>query len=517
MSSTKIFLARLLRGSRRRIFASETVLCALALLPGSAFIFANLPPLWRDSDSLEQLAAHPGHVTLLQFPALYPFLSRLPLLLVSGWNGLVGGQPVHMDVHARVALNDGGIYLLIAAQHLALIFALALFVVTAASAWWRRVLLILFALATPILFLSAQVISSEALGVILTILLITIALHLFKNGESDGPALAVFGVCLYLNIMTRHVSAVYAALLPLGYLCALAMRFRSEPRRWWRKTYRAAIVGALAILCAHATTLVLCALFREPYRSIVSRTAIYRLDQIDGLPKDERAAFIRELQDKTSDPLTKEAIPRLLEVKGYWGRSLLELDRLIQTHHPPMSAKKRQILADAYLGEICGLYYRAAPPFLVADIRTAITAALTQATSADVTKAFLDVGVASLEFYRSNDRARPWTDHLASCSLGAEARINAFAERRLPGGLIRIPCGWLLLGSAVAATLLTICKRFSQMRLLAVYALFGTNLLLMIGTFAVAGYSERQLLPECVFAFTSIGIVLGGFGFKCEN
>ena len=517
MDTARVLLARMVRGSWRRLFAKETLLCALALLPGSIFVFASLPPLWRDSDSLAQIAAPPGHVNLLQFPALYPFVSRLPLLLVSGWNTLLQAQPPHLDRNANVALNDGGIYLLIVAQHVALIFALALFVVTAAQSWWRRALLILSALATPLLFLSAQLISSEALGVILTILLFTIALHLFRHDRCDGPTITAFGICLYLNIMTRHVSAVYAVLLPLGCLCAWIGADKEIHRGWWRKTCLAVFAGIAAILFAHATTFLLCAVFKEPYRSIVSRTAIYRLDQIDQLPRPERDAFIQQLQNKTSDPLTKEAIPLLLEVKGYWGRSLYELDRLIKTHYPPMSPKKRKQRADEYLDEICRLYYGAAPAFLLADMKWAIGAALTQATAAQVTHAFLTTGVDSLRFYRETDRPRAQTEHLATCSPEAEARIVSFAAHDSLGIFDRIPCGWLLLASVMAATAFALWGRFPHSSLIAIYALVATDLLLMIGTFIVSAYAERQVLPECIFVFASVAIVLGGAGVKCEH
>ena len=90
----------------------------IALAPGSIFVRAQLPPLWRDYDSLLQINNPPGHNNLLQFPALYPFVSRLPVLFVSGLHWLRHDRPLHIDANASVALNDSGIYLLILAQHL---------------------------------------------------------------------------------------------------------------------------------------------------------------------------------------------------------------------------------------------------------------------------------------------------------------------------------------------------------------------------------------------------------------
>nr|MDQ6912792.1 hypothetical protein [Verrucomicrobiota bacterium] len=317
------------RGVCRRIFAKEILLCALALSPGSIFVLTQLPPLWRDNDSIGQLNSPPGQFILLQFPALYPFLSRLPLLLVSGLTSLVHGTPLYVDAHAHVLLNDGGLYLLILAQHLALLFALAIFVITVAQGRARRLIIVLLALVTPVVFLSAQLISSEALGVILMIFLLAIALNILREEKTDWPTLVLFGICLFLNIMTRHVSAVFAALLPLGFLCAF-LRPGGQPTsaHLWQHFFRAVTIGVLAICFSYATTFFLCVIFREPYRSIVSRTAVYRLDEIDQLPPVDRAAFIRTLQDKADDPLIKDAIPIILEAKGYWSRSLLEIERL---------------------------------------------------------------------------------------------------------------------------------------------------------------------------------------------
>jgi hypothetical protein len=506
----------------RRVFARETLLCALALAPGSVFVLAQLPPLWRDWDSLLQINNPPGHNTLLQFPALYPFVSRLPVLLVSGWQWLLHDGALHINAQAPVALNDAGIYLLIIAQQFSLVLALALFIVTAAQDFWRRALLVVLALFTTAFFLVAQLISSEALGLILMIPLTTAALHLFQNERAeDSAALVTFGLLLYLNIMTRHASAVLAALLPLGYcfalLASLAKRSQHQWRYWFRKIWRATIVGLAAILLANLTTRALCAIFKEPYRSVVSRTAIYRLDEIDRLPANERAALIRELQDKTNDPLTKEAIPRLLEVKGYWGHSLIELDRMIKERYPRMRSKERRKLADKYLAEICALYYQAAPPILVGNITDAISRALLQATPDLISHLFLRIGIDSLHLYRENEDLLAHTKNLSVCSPAAETRIAAFAARHWFTYLNRIPCGLLLFASTLVATALLLWRKFPGAALIAICSICATNLLLMIGIFFVSMYSERQVLPECFFAFAAFGILLGQMGVVPRN
>ena len=91
-------LCSFLRACRRRLFAKETLLCALALSSGSLGVMLNLPVLWRDYDGFGQITAPPGHLTILAFPPLYPFLSRLPVLFVSALSGLAHPHSLEINI-----------------------------------------------------------------------------------------------------------------------------------------------------------------------------------------------------------------------------------------------------------------------------------------------------------------------------------------------------------------------------------------------------------------------------------
>jgi len=179
---------------------------------------ARLPPLWRGTDGLFQIASPPGDVTLLHFPSLYPFLSRLPILLVSAWCNAGHLHSLQLGVKRWVALNDTGLLLLVAGQQLALIFALALLTVSCTRRPILRCLIVVVFLCTPVLFIGAQLISSEALASILLILLIAIAVELSRGQELSRNGIIALGVCLYATVMTRHVNAIGAALVPMAYL-----------------------------------------------------------------------------------------------------------------------------------------------------------------------------------------------------------------------------------------------------------------------------------------------------------
>ena len=362
----------------RRLFARDTMLCALGLLPGSILVIARLPPLWRDYDSLALIASPIGSVTLLGFPALYPFLSRLPILLVSALNNEGHLHSLQLGVKKWVALNDAGLLLLVAGQQLALILALALLTVTCTKRPILQCLIVVMFLCSPVLFIGAQLISTEALATILLILLVTIAVELSRRGELGRNSIIALGVCCYASQMTRHL-VIHAALVPMAFLLSATTHIRNSGKRriYFKNFVATCAVGLVAVVAANLTTRSLCIVFNEPYRSTVARTAISRLKFINQLPAIDRANYLRRLQANASDPITKEAIPAILGNKRYWGGSMREIENLIQRHGEKLTGKKLHARADHYLEEICVLYYRSLPRIALADIGNAIIRSLT--------------------------------------------------------------------------------------------------------------------------------------------
>ena len=102
MSRVWPFLHSFLSACRQRLFARETLLCALALSPLSLVIMLKFPVLWRDYDGLGQITAPPGHLIILAQPPLYPFLSRLPILFVSALSGLAHPHSLEVNLNRPV-------------------------------------------------------------------------------------------------------------------------------------------------------------------------------------------------------------------------------------------------------------------------------------------------------------------------------------------------------------------------------------------------------------------------------
>src|SRR5207237_10216843 len=76
-------------------------------------------------------------------------------------------------------------------------------------------------------------------------------------------------------------------------------------------------------------------------------------------------------------------------------------------------------------------------------------------------------------------------------------------------GLDKIPCGITLTLVLALATTLRLLERFDRNMLSLLYALAITDVLLMIGTFAVAIYLPRYVLPSWVINAAALAILLG--------
>ena len=487
-------------------------MCALALSPGSVLVMMKLPVLWRDYDGLGQITSPPGHLTILAQPHLYPFLSKLPVLFVSALSGLAHPQSLQLSIGRPVLLNDLGLVLLVAAQHLALVFALALLVVTCSRRPLVRCLLVIALLCHPVLFVVAQFVSSEALASILAILLIAIAIHLSRRQDLNRNSLIALGICLYAGIMTRHNAIVYVVLVPSIFLLGAIAHFRNRSERLAhsRKFLIAAGIGLIAIIAANLTTVTLCVILREPYRSVVGRTAIYRFDFIDQMPAQERAAFLRKLQASASDSIAKDAIPAVLAAKGYWGDSMRVIKELILKQDEKLKGRKLDARADHYLNEICWLYYQTAPPAVLADICVAIVQSLTRTTPKEVIQFFYTNADESLDLYRSKPQLHKKTGHLKSCSPEAQLLIQRAKQTWWLQGFDRIPCG-ITFGMILAlAIVLRSLGRFEGNALRLLIALGVVNLLMIVVTLALTPYLPRFVLPSCVINAGALAILLGG-------
>src|SRR5262245_31391101 len=157
-------------GSRNIWKIAATTVPFLVLTIPSLWLLLSVPPLWRSVDAYNQTVRPPGLVTILLHGPLYCSLSRVPL-----WFGYLisGSRPAeslgYFIKHSQ--LTDAGVYSLLVLQHGALwCGAVCLIYAIARTLLLRLFLAMLFA-SQPLFYAFAHCVGSEALSMIVILLL----------------------------------------------------------------------------------------------------------------------------------------------------------------------------------------------------------------------------------------------------------------------------------------------------------------------------------------------------------
>lgn len=300
------------------------VLVAILLTP-SIWMLAAIPPLWRDVDAYLQVTRPPGAETILQYGPLYCFLARIPLYLGYAIDSVKAGHTLpDLGFFIHPVLTDSGIFLLLLVQHAALCFAGFYLITVVTGIFWVRVTLAVAWAANPLLFTFAHCVGGETLSMILTILVGAIGLKIIQHSRTI-PKIEwiLFGLLLCLCILTRHINAALAALLPLTFvvvsICRLiGFRFaRSQSvRRWnrlrWQQALRNAtigfVIGLSCITLANASLRALCYAADIPYHSVVGFAFIGRLKFLAALPIEQRNQLLDQATKNAGSADVKNVI-----------------------------------------------------------------------------------------------------------------------------------------------------------------------------------------------------------------
>jgi len=291
-------------GPAYRVFFSSAVLFAVLLTP-SVWMLSVIPPLWRDIDAYAQVTLPPGAGTILHYDPLYCFAARVPLYLGDAIECLGAHGPVpKLGFFIHPVLTDSGVFLLLLVQHLSLCLAAFQLIVLASQLFWVRLTLALAWALNPAFYAFAHCVGSETLSMIFVLLIGATGLRIVRYPRRvPGTEWFFFGILLWLSILTRHVNAVLAGLLPFAFFLLaayrlLAVRFtRSQLAQRWqqlfakqslRRAVLAVAVGISAILLANASLRLLCYVAQTPYGSTVGVTFLFRLKFLSYLPVDER-------------------------------------------------------------------------------------------------------------------------------------------------------------------------------------------------------------------------------------
>jgi hypothetical protein len=302
-----------------------SIVLLTVLLTPSVWMLTMIPPLWRDVDAYVQVTQPPGPGTILQYGPLYCFVARIPLYVGYAIQSLVAGAPLPGgSFFVRPVLTDADVFVLVLSQHLSLCVASFYFIVTTTRLFWIRVALAVAWAFNPLLYTFAHCIGSETLSMILVLIMCASGLRIIRfPAKVPRKEWVVFGVLLSLCILTRHINAALAALMPaalifLGTYDLIVFPFTQSPSLrdppWLKAKYTlekaavAIVVGIGCIVLANTSQRVLCYATRIPYYSSVGQAFMVRLKFLAALPPEKRNQVLDDATKHAASADVKQMI-----------------------------------------------------------------------------------------------------------------------------------------------------------------------------------------------------------------
>ena len=304
--------------------AEATLLIAILLIP-SIWMLKVVPPLWKDVDAYIQVTQPPGVGTILHYAPLYCFVARIPFYLGQAIESFrVATTFPRGSFFVHPTLSDSGVFVLLLSQHLALCAAAFHLICLASRLFLARIVLAIAWAANPLFYTFAQCVGAETLSMILLLLISAEGLRMIRNpGKVPRKDWFLLGILLWLCILTRHINAILAILLPLAFFLLSAHRLvmipvtRSRLHRRWRRLQvkrdlrNAALTLAIGVSCvvlSNATLRSLSYAFHIPYRSRVGVTFLWRLKFLATLPAETRNQLLNKVAKNTPSPEVRKLI-----------------------------------------------------------------------------------------------------------------------------------------------------------------------------------------------------------------
>jgi hypothetical protein len=306
---------------------APAILLAVLLIP-SIWMLSVIPPLWRDVDAYAQVTLPPGPGTILQWGPLYCFVARIPLYFGYAIDCVRAGAPFPKPAFfIQPIQTDSGVFLLVLSQHVALCLAAFYLIAVASRLFLVRLILAIAWAFNPLFYTFAHCVGSETLGMILLLLAGATGLRIIRHPRKvPGKEWLLFGILVWLCILSRHINATLAGLLPLTFVLLGAHRLIMLPfarsrslGRWRRLQARQALqkaafavgVGISCIVVANLSLRGLCHAVEIPYHSTVGFTFLFRLKFLAVLPDEKRGQVLDKVAKNTDSADVKKLISLL--------------------------------------------------------------------------------------------------------------------------------------------------------------------------------------------------------------
>ena len=418
---------------------AATTVPFLFLTVPSFWLLWSVPPLWRDVDAYNQTVRPPGLVTILLHGPLYCFLSRIPL-----WFGYLisrSGPAESLGYFIKHSqLTDAGVYLLVVLQHAALWFgAVHLIYAIARTLLLRLFLAVLFA-SQPLFYAFAHCVGSEALSMIIILLLAASGVRLVLRYPDIGARdWIIFTVLLGAAVLTRHINCVLAAVLPTAMLLVMierGLRLLAEGQhaiaaakvqfpklaKVWLTSVATGVIG---LIFATSVTHLLCWRARTPWRSTFGSTFVWRLNFLKTIPPNQRGELLEIIASKCRLPESRQLLALLrnsMDRNQHW-----EPGAFIQETHSALSDSEMKFHSEKFdrvLNEIAsGFLYP--PVALLRSVALSDFTTATRSTESDIVQ-FLFVNT---DYFFSHRDKMPQCSGLKTFR---EPRDRLTAARQLP-------------------------------------------------------------------------------------
>lgn len=501
----------------------------VVLLTPSIWMLTLIPPLWRDVDAYIQVTQPPGSETILQYSPLYCFAARLPLYLGYAIECVGAGQPLPgLGFFVHPILTDRGVFLLLLLQHAALCSAAFYLIAVTSGIFWVRLILAIAWAANPLLYTLAHCVGGETLSMIFVLLIGAIGLKIIQHSRTI-PKIEwiLFGLLLWLCILTRHINAALAAVFPLTFvvvsICRLiGLRFaRSQSvRRWnrlrWQQALRNAtiafVIGLLCIMLVNASLRALCYAANIPYHSVVGFAFLGRLKFLAALPIEQRNQLLDQATKNTGSADVKNVISVLRNESAGgiadWDQGAFKKNAEAALFPPPRTLAEQQRLDSALNGMVRTFLW---PPEKIFVRAIATDFKRSQQITIPEVVAFLFV---TTRFYFSHRDAMPQCAALVTFrSKDADQIFGIFKKHsyfRHPKNLTyRVLLSLWVTGFVLLVVIAKVRKK--DVYELASYAtaLVAVGLLIMLANCFLAVFEPRYTLPMWELTIISVASLLG--------
>jgi hypothetical protein len=474
-----------------------------------SLVLLTFPPIWRDHDGLIQIAGRPNDLTILQYPAAYPFFSRMHVYAAKIVDGWVHHQKIKIRLRDGVILNDAGVQALMITQQVALAFALTAWVKNGARSRPARWCMALLLISNATLFITTNLVSTEALSEVVVIALLALGLRVFETTPLPVHGVIAYALCLYAALMTRHANAIFAMLMPMAYFFRFivdGIRTRRATAAPWVHAGLFVIVGVICIGASKWTARLLCREFDVVYRPISARATSERLGFVNLMTPPEKESFLASLQSRTDDPVVQEAIPRLARAAS-WVQQRDEIMEILRRNSPGIDEKDLKVQADAYLDRVASLYFQTHHHYLVQETLHSIWRCLVATNPVDLNEYYLKNGVWSVDLYASDADYSKKTHGLRVCSAEAKQRITALEGNPWVRLWHWVPYGVIFLVNGVSALVFLLCRIGDPARPAFALAITLTGITATCLTFILVNYNPRFTAVANLFALLSLTLI----------